>query len=301
MTKSNHDIAPPVTDTVLEVTRFTSLVSGPHLLLLGAVHGDEICGPIALKQLIMEIQRGTLSLISGALTIVPVCNPRAHHLGKRFVEKNLNRVIVPKKDPVLYEEQLSQKIISLIDTCDILLDLHSYHTHGPAFVCNDVLSQESEAFAKILGPSYSLTGWDNVFETKETANMIEGDTQIYARHRGKLALTLECGQHNDPNAPEIALQAAKNALAYFKLCNLPQPRPDEAHKLITFKQMFPKKDHGSLTQDWGHMDPIKKGDIVATYEDGGSLASPMDGYILLPKPVCDIGEEWFYIGVETGQ
>jgi hypothetical protein len=48
-------------------------------------------------------------------------------------------------------------------------------------------------------------------------------TTEYMRSTGGYALTLECGQHLDPQAPEVAYTAIKNTLAFLKLIDAPEP------------------------------------------------------------------------------
>jgi hypothetical protein len=43
----------------------------------------------------------------------------------RYVEKNLNRVIVKHKNPKLYEEKLANTLIKYIEKNDYILDIHS--------------------------------------------------------------------------------------------------------------------------------------------------------------------------------
>jgi uncharacterized protein len=40
------------------------------------------------------------------------------------------------------------------------------------------------------------------------------------RSQGGYAVTLECGQHADPNSPEVGWQAIHNALAHLGLTHL---------------------------------------------------------------------------------
>jgi hypothetical protein len=50
-------------------------------------------------------------------------------------------------------------------------------------------------------------------------------TTEYMRTTGGYALTLECGQHVDPQAPEVAYRAIINTLAFLKLIDAPEPEP----------------------------------------------------------------------------
>ena len=99
--------------------------SGPHLLLTGAVHGNEVAGPIALNKLMTLLDKGGIQIKRGTVTIIPVCNPRALDQDVRFTEDNLNRLIRKNDSPNSYEDMLAQELIPYIDACDYMLDVHS--------------------------------------------------------------------------------------------------------------------------------------------------------------------------------
>lgn len=48
--------------------RFESRAQGPHLLVFGAIHGNEVCGPRALKRLITALESREIQLLRGTLT-----------------------------------------------------------------------------------------------------------------------------------------------------------------------------------------------------------------------------------------
>jgi predicted deacylase len=105
-------------------------VPGPHVALLALTHGNEIAGAIALDRLL----RGGLQPVRGRLTFGFVnlaafqrFDPRQPTLS-RFVDEDINRVW----DPVVLdgprrssETARAREIRPLIDTVDVVLDLHS--------------------------------------------------------------------------------------------------------------------------------------------------------------------------------
>jgi len=50
-------------------------------------------------------------------------------------------------------------------------------------------------------------------------------TTEYMRSVGAYALTLECGQHEDPQAQEVAYRAIINTLAFLGMIDAPPPEP----------------------------------------------------------------------------
>ncbi len=280
-----------------ETISFSSTAQGPRLLVLGAVHGNEVCGPPAIRKVIAQLQSGALALEKGSVTFVPVCNPKAHAAGTRFVEKNLNRVICPRDTPTLYEERLASHLMRLIDACDWLLDVHSYHSKGPAFVFQDTANPQTASFARCLGPDYIVTGWAEMYAAPDAATLMEGDTVGYAHAKGKTGVVIECGHHPDPAALLVAEKAILNALQFLGMIACDEPLAPKNPTVIRGTKVVAKTKSGKLAKDWQHFDPIYAGEPVALYDDGTAEVSPQDGCLLLPKADALIGEEWFYYGV----
>ena len=62
----------------LRSVSYRGLAPGSRLLVLGAVHGNEVCGTQAIRQILQEIDSGELALQRGSVTFVPVTNPLAY-------------------------------------------------------------------------------------------------------------------------------------------------------------------------------------------------------------------------------
>ncbi|MEO9455040.1 succinylglutamate desuccinylase/aspartoacylase family protein [Chromobacterium phragmitis] len=80
--------------------RYQALKEGPALIVTGAVHGNEVCGAIAIRRLMAELEQGARKLAAGRLTLVPVANPLAYRLGQRGGERNLNRNLARCRSPI---------------------------------------------------------------------------------------------------------------------------------------------------------------------------------------------------------
>ena len=120
--------------THLRTLTYHGLAPGPRLLVLGAVHGNELCGARAIAQLIEELDSGALAVQRGTLSLVPVTNPLAYQLKQRTGDRNLNRNMAPSAIPQDFEDRLANVLCPLLDAHDVLLDLHSFHTGGAPFV-----------------------------------------------------------------------------------------------------------------------------------------------------------------------
>ncbi len=103
---------------------------GPHVVLSALLHGNELAGAIVLAELLeagLTPAHGRLTLIFVNLAAFDRFDP-AQPTASRFVDEDLNRLW----DPVVLDgPRTSQELVRaralrpLIDTADILLDLHS--------------------------------------------------------------------------------------------------------------------------------------------------------------------------------
>ena len=151
---------------IMERYVFDSGQPGPSLLIMGGVHGNEICGPKAIRQVMSELAGG-LNLVQGKLVTVPVVNRLAYEQNVRFVDENLNRIFRRHKDPQTNEQRVANEIAPLIDECDYLLDIHSVHTPGGhpfTFIDNDMPAHK--AFVSAMGLGYILSGWNKLYAAR---------------------------------------------------------------------------------------------------------------------------------------
>ena len=274
---------------------------GTHLVVLGAVHGDEKCGTKAINSVIHQIEAGEIKLKKGSVTFVPICNPKAYQEHKRFCDRNLNRKLYPKDKPEEYEDYLANVLCKILDRADVLLDLHSYHSPGEAFCFLGTSSQKELEFCRSLGIQRFVYGWADAFG-KDASNDPKHSmgTTEYVRSKGGIASTVECGQHENPHNVQIGINAILNAL---KFCDIseqaPAPSDPQEQLCIKMRSAVIKKKSGSFIKPWQHMDQVKKGELIAKYDDGQEVFAPESGAIILPKESSILHSEWFYFGIKT--
>ncbi|MBP9779053.1 succinylglutamate desuccinylase/aspartoacylase family protein [Candidatus Gracilibacteria bacterium] len=269
---------------------YTSLNPGKTILIFGAIHGNETCGPQAIHDIMHEIDIGSIELKSGKIIFVPICNPLAFEQGKRYIDVNLNRIIKKHSKPLLYEEKLANILCDYFDGADVLLDLHSISSEGTPFAFQDYYDNETNAYIKILGVQDIITGWPEMYQGTSDMGTVEyGDT------KGVIGTVLECGNHNDIYAAIVAKKAILNTLKHFEIID-GTIEPPSSIRIIEAKYFFKKTKAGVLVKIWNHLDPVKKGETIAIYEDGEIIRANEDGYILLPFMEAPIGAEWFYFG-----
>ena len=122
------------------------------------------------------------------------------------------------------------------------------------------------------------------------------------RSTGGMALTLECGQHDDPNGPEVAYRAIRNTLALFGLTDDPLPAAAtdmEGLHLGTVVDKFDRDD--AFARPWQSFDALKADDVIGTRASGEVVRAPRDGYIVFPNALAEANYEWFYLAEATGR
>ncbi|HMY41156.1 MAG TPA: succinylglutamate desuccinylase/aspartoacylase family protein, partial [Marinagarivorans sp.] len=83
---------------------YQALKPGRKLIILGAVHGNEVCGTQAITRIMAEIDRGDIILRQGKVTFVPITNPLAYAKNERSGDRNLNRNLFPSENPQDFED-----------------------------------------------------------------------------------------------------------------------------------------------------------------------------------------------------
>ncbi len=316
--------APAAADTrSLRIHSFRALNPGPALIVTGAVHGNETCGSRAIERVARELDSGTLVLERGSLTLLPITNPLAYQRGQRMGERNLNRNLYPNAQPQDYEDRIANVLCPLLAQHDVLLDLHSFHSTGEPFVMlgpqNNAGTLEpfahaaqEEALAMCLGPRRIVEGWLNTYadgvkarmartSAADRATLLSTDprygvgTTEYMRSQGGYGVTLECGQHQDLAAPEVAWRAIHNTLAQLQLIDAGAPMPIATPQTLRLTQVIDKL-HGDdrFTRAWSSYDPLVEGDTIGIRHDGTPVLAHVDGFIVFPNPAALAGNEWFY-------
>jgi len=296
----------------LRAHQFAGLSPGPRLIVLGGVHGNEVCGTLAIRRLLGELERGERAVSRGLLTLVPAANPLAGARGHREGERNLNRRLVPRADPVDYEDHVANVLCPMLAAHDVLLDLHSFHTAGRPFAMigppDNTGSLEPFAHADAetrlalhLGPTRLVEGWletyaKGVVRRGPGADALYGvGTTEYMRSQGGYGITLECGQHEDPQAPEVAYRAIVQTLALLGLTGDTPAPPAPGFQLLTLVDVVDRQHPDDrFVRDWSSFDPVAAGEPIGVRHDGTTVTAPADGHVVFPNPRAVPGAEWFY-------
>jgi uncharacterized protein len=270
----------------------------PKLAIVGAIHGNEHCGLSAITRLQTELASGALELARGTLFLVHG-NPAATEQRLRHTSsgRDLNRMFdyrfVDELAPTLWEREHHRAIElrPVFEQVDAVLDLHSTTAPTPPFAIASRVPA-SEPFALALGLEYVTTGWDGPD--------LLGDQVLLAQltRRELPGVAVECGQHDEPGATEIAYRSALRALSYFGMLgdHASEPAPPCKRLVIraaikrpsaTFR--FERPLHGMQTLGPG--DVIGHGDHLLL-----SVRNPC--YVVMPNDQVAVGDDLLYIAEE---
>ncbi len=122
------------------------------------------------------------------------------------------------------------------------------------------------------------------------------------RSQGGFAITLECGQHADPAAPDVAYRAICNTLAHLGLVDEADPKPHDAVEFLKLTQVVDRyhpQDH--FSQTWSSFDPVSAGQTIGIRHDGTLVHAMEDGYIVFPNANATPGNEWFYLAQRSAR
>lgn len=180
--------------------RMQSDKEGPSVLVTALVHGNELCGAHALRQLVdvgIRPRCGTLTFcfcnVAAYRSFDPIYPARS-----RFVDEDLNRVWdedVLEGSRSSVELDRARQIRPLLDAADVLLDLHSMQTDCEPLMLSGVRPRAQQlardmGFPRII---FADSGHASGLRMRDYGRFGQPGAQA-------LALLAECGQHLDPAA-----------------------------------------------------------------------------------------------------
>lgn len=187
---------------------------GPRVMVQALTHGNELCGALALDWLLAQ----RVSPVAGSLTLA-FANVEAYRRfdpanpdASRCVDEDMNRVWADEvldgpRDSI--ELRRARELRPFVDAAELLLDIHSMgEPCAPLMVCGR--SDKNARYAMALGVPEVL-----LIDTGHPAGlrMVErggfGD-EASPRH----ALLIECGQHWERAAEDVAVDTLVRFLAH---------------------------------------------------------------------------------------
>jgi len=196
------------------VYTFDSGLPGSHTMINALTHGNEVCGAIAVKQMLDEKWRPRRGRVTFSFANVEAYKrwDAAVPDASRFVDQDFNRVWEPSTLDDLSRDSAelrrARAMRPIVDTVDFLLDLHSMHERSaPLNVCGPL--DKGIALAQRLGVPAHIISDAGHSEGRRLRDYSDFGRQESSRN----ALLIECGQHWEAAAVDVA----RNCCARFLL------------------------------------------------------------------------------------
>ncbi len=264
---------------------FDSGKPGPRVLIQALTHGNEICGAIALDWLLHQgfrPQLGRLTVAFGNVQAYARFNA-ADPFPSRYVDEDFNRVwgddaLFGPRDSA--ELRRARQLRPWVDEADYLLDIHSMSDAcAPLMVCGTV--DKNADYAKALGMPAIL-----LIDTGHPAGLRMVERGGYGDPlSAKRALLIECGQHWERAAADVAVDSVVRFLALTGLASdawmnehVRQPLP-ERQRLVRVTEAVVAR-----SKDFKFLMPTHGLQVLA--QAGTPLAQDGDHVWLTPYDNC---------------
>jgi predicted deacylase len=270
------------------VTTFDSGHGGPHVLVNALTHGNELCGPIALDFLFRQgvrPERGRLTLCFANVAAYRCFDP-ARPAASRFIDEDFNRVWsheVLDGPRASVELNRARTLRPLYDSVDLLLDLHSMqHATAPLVLCGT--TERGRALARKVG----MPQWI-VSDAGHAAGRRLLDYDAFAAPEGhRTALLVECGQHWEARAAQVAIETTLRFLVAtgtvapeFAAPYLPATPPPLQHTIEITDAVTVTGDTFSYEGDYIGMEIIEKAGTLIAYDGDHEIRTPYDRCVLI--------------------
>jgi L,D-peptidoglycan transpeptidase YkuD (ErfK/YbiS/YcfS/YnhG family)/predicted deacylase len=304
---------PLTSPEVIETAAFHSLNPGPRVIVTGAVHGDEVCGPKAITRMIAEFRSGQRRLRCGSVTFVPVVNGMAYRLDRREGDRNLNRALRDYPVPVENEDRIANVFCPLLRAHDVLIDLHSFSAEGPAFALfgPDEAGSELEPRAQpetelrlvqALGLPFAVQGWMPAHmaaltqQGRATEIGYAVGTTEFMRFTGGAAITVECGRHKDPASVAVAYSVISRSLAALGLIEGETGSPPAPPVILEIGEaIFADSDDDTLVRRFVTGEAVRAGEIIGHRATGAPIVAPHEGAVIFASGKVRAGTELCFL------
>lgn len=265
--------------------RIDSGVPGPHAMITALVHGNEICGAIALDRLLRDEvmpARGALSLCFVNVEAYNRFDPKDPN-ASRFVDEDMNRVwaeAVLEGDRNSSELSRARDLREYVDTVDFLLDIHSMDD-GPKPLALSGPLAKGMAFATKLGVPEIV-----VADSGHAAGVRLRDYGAFGRpESAKNAVLIECGAHWRRGTDQVAIDAAYQFLAMLEVVDaVPEPsvlRPSQQKVVRVTDAVTVRSDSFRFTEKWVGLEVIPSAGTTIAFDGDSPVKSPYDNCVLI--------------------
>ncbi|MGQ9365699.1 succinylglutamate desuccinylase [Azospirillum sp. ST 5-10] len=268
------------------VTTLDSGRSGPHVVVNGLAHGNEICGAVAIDTLYrmgVRPRLGRLTLCLANVAAYQAFDPAAP-FNSRFVDEDFNRlwsaeVLEGRRNSV--ELRRARELRPLYDSADLLLDLHSMtNDTAPLILCGR--TSRGRALARDLGhPAWIVA------DAGHAAGRRLIDYDGFADEEGRrTALLVECGQHWRADTAAVAVESTLLFLLGLGMIDPDLARPrlrrhgDPQRLVVVTQAVTAETESFAFAAPFRGLETLAAGTPIAS--DGGRrIVAPYDGCVLV--------------------
>jgi predicted deacylase len=272
------------------VTTFTAAAPGPHVVVCAVTHGNEICGAIAVDKLFradFRPRRGKLTLAFNNVAAYREFDPR-YPIASRYVDEDFNRLWSPATlDGPRQSTELARArtLRPIIDAADYLLDLHSMqHATAPLMLAG-VLPKSRDLARRVGIPELIMCDAGHAAGPRMRDYGGFGDPAS-----PKAALLIECGQHWERRAAEVATDVTLRFLIAAGVATAddlaplggpdfaaqPSQRVIEVTEAVTITG-----DRFEFVDDFRGLEVLPKKDSLIGHDGTREVRTPYDGCVLI--------------------
>lgn len=262
---------------------------GPWLLINALTHGNELCGVLAIENLLAMGVRpihGRLTFCLANVEAFRQFDPTQPALA-RYLDEDFNRIWA---DPVLdgpwdsRERRRARELRPLYRAVDALLDLHSMQTDGPPLTLCGRCTR-AQVVAASLGFPRILVADDG-----HAAGPRLMEYEPFVRSDGHaIALLVECGQHGRLAAVEAAIRTCLRFLAVHGAIDLTawgeSATPDTAlpppRRIEVTDAIVAEADDFVFVEDYAGVAVVETAGTVIGYDGGRPIVTPYDQCVLV--------------------
>lgn len=278
------------------VHSFDSGVAGPHVMVMALTHGNEVSGAIAVDALLSKGVRprcGRLTLAFGNVAAYQRFNPEDID-ATRYLDEDMNRVWDPARldgpeDSV--ELRRARALRPIVDSVDLLLDIHSMHEEAPPVMMCGALDKGLTFAAQVGVPEVLVAdaGHTNGRRLRDYGGF--GDP---ASPRN--AVLIETGQHVSLRSRDVALDVTARFLlavgsveradlaAFLSEAALAPQRALRVTEPVVAQSM-----DFAFVDDYRGMELIPKAGTVIAREPGREVVTPYDNCVLVQPSLRHLG------------
>lgn len=261
--------------------------AGPHIVICGGMHGDELIGIEVVKKLKEVFERGEKKLTSGKLTLI-LANVEAIKKGRRSTspERELNDLFsqkylsAPPED--YYESRRAHELAPFLREADVLLDLHATSSPTEPFLpC--VFDERHKKIFRWLDAGIVLTDPRGVLYYNDAASI-----EMLVDEYGGVGVCLESGLASDLSRVPAVFDSVLNMLTDQGLLESDKPLPLPRERFRVFeltKEIELTKAGFRFADDFKNprsFMPVRAGQIIG-YAGDEPIKAEEDGVIVFPK------------------